>query len=238
MQLCGVVSASEIVDARFSLHGDMGDAQTIDIRRMLRTWSDPATGGDYNTNPNGAPTWNHHSHPNLAWVQPGAGALGGTGGVPGDYNGPYDLSARIDASATPEAVNERVTFTGPLVADAFRFWFDNPALDFGYALRVRTGGSQEIKFERWENDLQEHGPVLTITYALPVAPVLSHLSVPDDSTVEFQLNGQPGRPYQVEVSSDLQSWTTITNLLATNAAATISLPYSPASQRFYRARTP
>jgi mono/diheme cytochrome c family protein len=238
MQVCGVVASSEIIDVNFSLHGEMGDAQTIDIRRMLRSWSDPVSGGDYNTNPSGAPTWNHYSHPNLAWSQPGAGALGGTGATPADYNAAYDLSARIDATTTPAAVNERVTFAGPLVTDAFRFWFDNPVLDYGYALRVRVGATQEIKFDRWESGLQEDGPALNITYALPTPPVLSSLRIVDGNAVEFQLNGQATRRYQIQASTNLQTWANATNVLASNAITTITLPLSGAAQQFYRALTP
>jgi DNA-binding beta-propeller fold protein YncE len=237
MQVCGVVSSSEILNASFSLHGETGDVQTIDIRRMLKNWSDPAAGGDYNTNPTGAPTWNSYSHPNLAWNQPGAGALGGTGASPADYNGVYDLSGRIDATATPAAINERVTFAGAPVTDAFRFWFDNPTLDYGYALRVRTGGSQEVKFERWESGLQEEGPVLTITYALPVSPVLSRPAVLG-SNVEFQLNAQAGRRYQIQASSNLQNWSTATNVTLSNAVSNIVLPLAGEGQQFYRALTP
>ena len=86
---------------------------------------------------------------------------------PADYGGSFDVASRVDARVTMSAINERVTFAGPLVTGAFRFWFDNPSIDYGYALRLAAGSMQETKLDRWESGLNELGPVLTITYELP-----------------------------------------------------------------------
>ncbi len=235
-QVSGVVDPNEILDANFTLHGEMGDAQFVEIRRCLQSWSDPATGGDYNSNPVGAPNWTYHSHPTLAWNKVGAGALGGTGAVASDYNSTNDLAARVDASQTIAAINEKTTFSGPLVTDAFRFWFANPTLDYGYSLRVTANATQETKFERWENGLQENGPYLTLTYTLPTSPTLSRPILQPDGSIQFTLSGQSGRQYAIESSSDLSHWSTLTSITASNAPSPIR--HSPAGQTFYRARTP
>ena len=65
-----------------------------------------------------------------------------------------------------QAINEATHFAGPLVTEAYRFWFDHPDLDYGYGCRVAPGSFQETKFERWETSLHADGPVLTMTYSL------------------------------------------------------------------------
>jgi hypothetical protein len=152
------------------LKGDFGDAHPIEARRALKEWSDPASGGDWNQNPAGGPTWRDHAHPSAPWTSPGAGALGGTGGVAGDYDGSFDLAQAVDATAAVESTNGEVVLSGAKVTEAFRFWFDNPSLDHGYALRLAPGAKGELKFRRGESDLRDGGPVLTLTYDLPGAP--------------------------------------------------------------------
>jgi hypothetical protein len=164
----GVNDPAAILDAGFSLQPEWGLAQPLELRRVLRPWSDPATGSDWNSNPTGGPSWRDHSHPSGRWAQTGAGALGGTGAAAADYGAAFDLAATVDATITPPSINERSWFRGPKITEAFRFWLENPGLDHGYALRVTPGATQEIKFERAEADLGRHGPVLEITYALPV----------------------------------------------------------------------
>src|SRR5262249_14898305 len=56
---------------------------------------------------------------------------------------------------------------GAGVLDAFRFWLAHPANDFGYALQLAAGATQETKFRAGEDELEQFGPVLTLTYALP-----------------------------------------------------------------------
>lgn len=166
----GVGVSSDLLDASFTLSPEWGDVQGIEIRRCLQSWSDPVTGGDFNSNPAGGPTWRDHAHPSGRWNTAGAQALGGSGASPADYNGAFDLAQSVDATVTMPAINERTSFGGSSVSGAFRFWFDNPSLDFGYALRVLPGASQEVKFERSEEELHQGGPVLTITYRLVLPP--------------------------------------------------------------------
>jgi DNA-binding beta-propeller fold protein YncE len=190
----GVTSPDQILDASFSLQGEYGDAQTVEVRRVLQSWSDSASGGDWNQNANGAPTWRDHAHPSAPWNSAGAASLGGTGSVASDYNSSRDLASRVDASVAVEAVNERVTFAGPLVTDAFRFWFESPALDYGYALRLLAGTRQGLKLERSEAELREHGPVLTITYRLPGA-----VAPEDCKRTEFH-RGDPDQSGEVDLT--------------------------------------
>jgi hypothetical protein len=65
--------------------------------------------------------------------------------------------------------------SGPQVTDAFRFWFDNPQLDYGYALRLAPPESFTT-FRRWESELGEHGPVLELSYALGAADPIPTVS--------------------------------------------------------------
>ncbi|MEO8083101.1 MAG: Ig-like domain-containing protein, partial [Ardenticatenales bacterium] len=164
----GVVDADDVLDAGFSMRPRDGDAQAIEVRRVLQGWDDPAGRNDYNTNPVGAPTWNNHRHPDQPWNKPGAQALGGRGDRAADYDGPNDLAERIDATVTLPAINEPVSFGGPLVADAFRFWLAHPSQDYGYALRLvgTPGAATSVIFYGAETDLRQKGPVLTLTYRL------------------------------------------------------------------------
>jgi DNA-binding beta-propeller fold protein YncE len=237
-QATGTGLASDILDASFSLHCEMGDANAVEIRRVLQSWSDPATGGDWNQNAVGGPTWRDHAHPSAPWNLGGAGRLGRLGDNPSDYNGTNDLAARIDAVVQLQAVNEEVAFEGPLVTEAFRFWFNNPALDCGYALRLTNSATQELKFERTEDGLRENGPVLTITYALPTPPQLTSPAVPTNGAIEFTLNGHAGRSYTIQVSPDLVAWSVLTNLVSTNSSTQIQDMAPAAGRRFYRAVTP
>jgi DNA-binding beta-propeller fold protein YncE len=183
--ITGVASSLDILQAGFSLLPEFGNAQTIEIRRCLQPWKDPSSGGDWNSDPAGGPTWRDHAHPSARWNQAGAQALGGTGGNVLDYNGAFDLSAKVDASVSMAAINERVAFAGDLVTGAFRFWLDHAQVDYGYGLRLAAGSKNETKFERGEGELKERGPVLTITYKLagtgPCEQQLFHRGDPDSS---------------------------------------------------------
>src|SRR6185436_11492492 len=165
----GVTNPAQIVSAQFRLQPDFGDSQTIELRRCLQRWSDPTTGADFNSNPSGAPTWNQSAQGTRSWNQAGAGRLGTLGTSTNDYFGTNDLAARIDAVATMPAINEPLEFGGLLVTDAFQFWFANPSVDYGYALRLAAGSRAEAKFKRWESGLRAEGPVLQLTYLVPGA---------------------------------------------------------------------
>jgi hypothetical protein len=170
----GVSDAMQIAGAAIRLEPDFGDSQTIQVRRCLQRWSDPASGGDFNSNPTGGPTWNACARGIRNWNLVGAGRLGSNGTSTNDYFGTNDLAARVDTSAAMLAINEPTEFAGPFVTDAFRFWFANPGVDYGYALRLAPGAKQETKFARWESGLRADGPVLRLTYLLPGAgPTLS-----------------------------------------------------------------
>jgi DNA-binding beta-propeller fold protein YncE len=165
----GVASSSDIVEARITLHAEFGEAARIEARRVYKAWSDASSGGDWNQNAAGAPTWQSASHPNGRWTSAGAGSLGGNGDRRSDYGAAFDLAQRVDASVDAPSVNGEVVFAGALITDAYRFWFDNPDLDRGHALRLAAGSRSELKFERWESGLRDLGPELTITYRLPSA---------------------------------------------------------------------
>ncbi len=162
-------SGDQIIAASVSLTAQFGDAHGIQIHRALQAWSDPATGGDYNQNPAGGPTWRDHAHPSGRWNIAGAGALGSSGEAASDYDGGFDLAGVVDAVAAAGSSNGAVSFSGERVTEAFRFWLENPSLDRGYALRLTPGAAGEMKFQRSESEQRAGGPVLTLTYTLPGA---------------------------------------------------------------------
>ena len=47
-------------------------------------------------------------------------------------------------------IHGRIRFEGDGITDAFRFWFDHPGVDYGYALRQTGIPTQETKFYRAE----------------------------------------------------------------------------------------
>lgn len=199
----GISVSSNIVKASFEIHGEFGDSQRLEIRRCLQRWSDPPTGGDWNNNPTGAPTWNNSAHGARAWNSPGASRLGSNGTSVADYFTVNDLAARADAALMMASINKPLEFAGPLVTDAFRFWFDNPTVDYGYAIRLTTFNTAGTKFERGESGLKDKGPVLKITYVLPgVAPGLDATLVADKIRLRW-----PAEPaaFQLQIS-DGTSW--------------------------------
>lgn len=164
-QEAGLTVDDKLVAAAFSATGWAGDAQGVELRRVLQSWSDPISGGDWNQNPTGGPTWRDHSHPDKPWKQAGASKLGGTGNRVDDYDSEWDLAGEPDLTLNIPVVNAPVRFAGEKVSQAFRFWLEHPQQDYGYALRL-TGGplSPLLSFRRWEEYRRSAGPVLTLTY--------------------------------------------------------------------------
>jgi len=240
VQATGVTNAQAILDAQLSMHGELGDAQVLELRRVLKPWSDPLTGGDWNSSATGAPTWRDHAHPNGRWNQSGAARLGSFGDAVADYNGTNDLASRVDATVMVGAVNEAVTCGGPLITEAYRFWFDHPGVDYGHALRLRSTATQALKFERGESRLQEHAPTLTLTFALPAAPWLGTPVVQVDDSVRFALHGAAGDLYRVEVSQDARTWSFLTNVTMATDMMMIddAAKVMESAPRFYRAVRP
>jgi len=52
----------------------------------------------------------------------------------------------------------------------------------------------------------------------------------------MQLYGKPGTSYQVEYTSDLDSWSTGSRVVLTNFSTSVTLPTTTNSVIFYRAR--
>jgi cytochrome c peroxidase len=233
----GVTNATQILSASFTLAPDFGDSQTIQLRRCLQSWSDPPTGGDFNSNPTGAPTWNSSAHGTRAWNQAGAARLGSNGTSTNDYFGTNDLAARVDATVAMSAINEPVDFSGTLVTDAFRFWFDNPGVDYGYALRFEAGSRQETKFGRWEQGLRDEGPVLSLTYLLPGAtPRIDIQRAGPNVRLQWPIEHTG---FAVETSTALAGgWTPLGTVPSTNAILHF-LDFTPTGpQQFFRLTKP
>ena len=161
----GLTVDDRLVAASISLAAWAGDAQGVELRRVLQSWSDPASGGDWNQDPRGGPTWRDHSHPSQPWKQPGAGKLGGGGDRVQDYDGEWDLAAEADLVGAVQSVNGRSLFQSPRISQAYRFWLEHPDQDYGHALRLTSSRVNPfLSFRRWEEQRRALGPVLTLTY--------------------------------------------------------------------------
>lgn len=166
MNDCGVTDSADILDARFTHLPNLGHRNTLELRRCLMPWNAPPR--DWCSNCSGAVTVRDSSHPSTRWHTSGARALGGSGTNVSEYHpsGNFDLAAVVDTTATVDALHERVEFAGPLVTDAFRFWFDNPQVNNGYAVEIV--GTQGNGTEFWGSHQEggKYGAVLSMTFAI------------------------------------------------------------------------
>ena len=76
----------------------------------------------------------------------------------------------------------------------------------------------------------------TLTVYLQGPALLTSVTSLPDGTIQMLLTGEPALNYQVQLSSDLTSWTLWTNVVLTNGSATLTDALAPGvAQRFYRA---
>ena len=164
MAATALPSSADILDASFSLQPEAGDAHDVNARRVLLYWQDNTTIGS--TPPAGSLTNFQHFTPAGPWNATGASKMtaGVDGDDPADYDRVNDISATIDATAIVRSVKERTQFSGPGVTAAYRFWFDNPAVDYGHALELTAGSVRELDYGRFGPGLFAPKPVLTLTY--------------------------------------------------------------------------
>lgn len=166
--------ASDITDAAVALEPAWGDAQTLELRRVLQRWWDHG-GGDQVQNPvnpqngHGGPTYRDSEFGVRAWNAPNAAARtpGVNGKLVADYFATNDTANDPDAVVTLSSIVARPSIGGAGVLDAARFWFAHPAQDQGWAFQLASGAAQETRFRANEEELKQHGPVLTITYRVP-----------------------------------------------------------------------
>ncbi|HZI95333.1 MAG TPA: hypothetical protein VFE84_13895, partial [Patescibacteria group bacterium] len=188
----GVVSAGSIVDASISILPAFGDAQSIEARRVLQRWWDYG-GGDQTQNPvnpvngHGGPTYSYSEYNVKSWNA--ANASSRTAGVNGqnaaDYFGTRDTGFDPDVVITMPDLNQRAVFGGAGVLGAFRFWFQNPSLDQGYALQLTAAAKQESRFHAAEEELRQYGPTMSLTYMLRAT------SSPPPAEVSSSSSGSP-----------------------------------------------
>jgi len=170
----GAASPGSIVDASFSILPSFGDAQVIEARRVLQRWWDYG-GGDQTQNPvnpvngHGGPTYSYSEFNVKSWNAPNAGfrTTGVNGQAVSDYFGARDTAFDPDVVVSMTGLGQRAVFGGAGVLDAFRFWFQNPSLDQGYALQLTSAAKQETRFHAGEEELRQYGPVMSLTYVLP-----------------------------------------------------------------------
>jgi len=123
-------------------------------------------------------TVNHALRPSIPWHQAGAKKLGGSGTSPSEYypTATNDLAATLDAVVQVTAINQPVEFAGPLITDAFRFWFDNPTINYGYGVEVQGNNGTGVEFRDSRAGDGADGFVLSITFAIPATPCAGDLT--------------------------------------------------------------
>ena len=148
------------------------------IRFVLQNPQNPTTG-------HGGATYRDSEFGVKAWNQPNAAAraAGVNGKLASDYFGTRDTAFDPDVVLTMSSIGVTALLGGAGVLDAFRFWFANPTLDYGYALQLAAGATQETKFHATEEELKQSGPVLTLTYTLPAttSPPPAEVSPPSSA---------------------------------------------------------
>ncbi|MGE3106946.1 MAG: hypothetical protein AB7G11_06865 [Phycisphaerales bacterium] len=166
--VCGVTDPAAITDARFSLVPKLGYTNTIEFRRCFQPWNEPPR--DACVACAGAVTRQHSTYNTLLWRQSGARAVGGSGTGVSEYypTNTFDTAATSDLITVVEGIGSRQEFSSPAILDAFRFWFANPSVNFGYAVSAMPLNFQGTEFWADEAENGRHGSVLTITFA--VAP--------------------------------------------------------------------
>jgi len=170
---CGVTDPNAIIDARFSLMPDHGSETMLELRRVFKPWGDPPI--DSCVSCTGAVTNLRAMFNSLPWAISGARSLAGAGTSPAEY---YPSQTGIDAAASTDAtapmlnLEDRVEFSGSGVIDAVRFWLANPSLNYGYMLETVGTTGPPVEFWSAEAGGGISGPVMSITFTVPVTPLL------------------------------------------------------------------
>src|SRR5262249_40510371 len=94
---CGITSASQILDARFSVQPSFADPPNLELHRCLMPWGDPAS--DFCNACSGSVTRSHSTYNSIPWPASGAAASGGSGTTVAEYypSGAFDVAAITDA---------------------------------------------------------------------------------------------------------------------------------------------
>jgi hypothetical protein len=167
MTQCGVTDPADILDARFSGVTVLGHRNTLELRRCFMPWGEPPI--DWCQNCAGAVTMTHSTYPTIPWHQQGGHSKGGSGTSPSEYypTAAFDVANTVDATVAVSGIHERIEFAGPLVTDAFRFWFINPTKNNGYSVEIVGASNLLTEFHGADDDDGKHGMVLSITFAIP-----------------------------------------------------------------------
>ena len=99
-----------------------------------------------------------------------------------------------------------------------------------------SGQTGELKF--WGSSVIDD--IRFSTKPFPRPPMLTEPQVLPNGSFQFLLQGQSGRSYTVQVSTNLVSWLTLTNVPGTTNAITIVDPSAATNgpTRFYRTVSP
>jgi hypothetical protein len=211
-----------------------GIGSDFTLHRLLKDWGEgtgiflAGTGAT-----NGEASWNNRFHPSTPWSLPG--------GEPG-----VDYAA---AGSSTNFLDDVGSYTFPstpaMVAD-LQAWAKDPSTNFGWILITESEGTNLTARRIASREDAATPPKLSIQYTAgsqpppPAPPVITNLALVANQ-IRFSFNIESNRTYAVEFRPALDNsiWTSLTNIPAQPAAATISVtdPVS-GTNRFYRVRTP
>jgi len=97
-------------------------------------------------------------------------------------------------------------------------------------------GAYSVQVRNAVNSVRSEPAALAVLRPPPTPARLSNFSRRPDGTVEFTLQGEAGRTYRIEASSDFAVWHTLDSVTAVDATLTFrDVTAAQASIRFYRA---
>jgi hypothetical protein len=228
-----------VISATFTIqvvlrHSLPAPASNFTLHRVLKDWGEGVGQGNVGQVAGaGESSWEQRSFPGSPWTPAGGGA-----GI--DYVAAGSATQFID-----DVGSYTFDSTSTLVAD-LQAWVNNPAANFGWMLITDSEDTDFTSRRFATREDPTTPPVLSIQYTAgsqpppPAPPVIGNLALVANQ-IRFSFNIESNRTYAVEFRPALDNsiWTSLTNIPAQPAAATISVtdPVS-GTNRFYRVRTP
>lgn len=159
---CGVMQSAQIMSASFTVPPSTGNLVDLEFRRCFMPWQSPPRDWCF-----GCPdtlTRQHSTRPTIPWHASGASSRGGAGTNPGEYYpaGSFDTAATVDHVVALADFGAPLDVSGVAITEAFRFWFDNPSNNHGYAVEVVGSSGPSAMFRS-----ADEGAVLRITFSVP-----------------------------------------------------------------------
>ena len=151
-------------------------------------------------------------------------------------SGPVTLSTAGSSFNTLLAV-----YTGPAVSNLTLIASDNNSTGGTNRSRVTFDATAGLTYHIAVDGYNGASSRITLSLGSGSAPTpiqLAPLARLPDGTMQLLLTGEPNRPYVIEFSEDLTSWSPLSTqtTLANGAVTFVDLTATNASHRFYRAR--